>query len=85
MCCTTLTSSRRAAFVHSSIEHLYATTYEPDDELTLATLLAYLNSAVPPDKYEDFDTVEVLNIVKALEGRSALELQGDVLRPIFQK
>ncbi|KZV65071.1 hypothetical protein PENSPDRAFT_614552 [Peniophora sp. CONT] len=74
----------RAAFIHSSIGHLYSTTYEASDELTLATLLVYLNSAVPPDKFEDFDTVEVLDAVKSLVGRGVLELQGDVLRLIAQ-
>ncbi|VDB96631.1 unnamed protein product [Peniophora sp. CBMAI 1063] len=72
----------RAAFVRFSIDHLYATTYELSDELTLASLLVYLNSAAPPDKYEDFDTVEVLEAVKTLTIGGILELQGDVLKPI---
>ena len=70
----------RATFIHNSIEHLYATTYEPSDELTLATLLVYLNSAAPPDKHEDFDTAEVLDAVKSLKGSGILNLEGDVLR-----
>jgi hypothetical protein len=77
-----LTHLYSASFVHRSIAHLYATTYETTDELTLATLLAYLNCAVPPDKHEDFDTVEVLSAAKVLQARGTLELQGDVLRLI---
>jgi hypothetical protein len=69
-----VSSIHRAAFVQRSIAHLYGMTYERTNELTLASLLAHLNCAVPPDKHGDFDTTEVLRAATVLQARGVLEL-----------
>ncbi|ETW78533.1 hypothetical protein HETIRDRAFT_453185 [Heterobasidion irregulare TC 32-1] len=73
--------SGRVRFVARSLRHLFATTYERSDELTLAALVSYLNAAMPPDKHEDFDTAEVSRAALALHAAGAVALAGDVLRP----
>lgn len=70
----------RLNFVYSSIAFLFATTYEPTDEMTISALLAYLNAAMPPDKHEDFDTAEVAKAVAALHDRGDIIFEGDMLR-----
>lgn len=62
------------------MSHLFNTTYEPSDELTIASLVTYLNAAMPPDKHEDFDTAEVTKAAMALQARGQFVLEGDVLR-----
>lgn len=66
--------------MHTSLTHLFATTYAPGDALRVAALLAYLNAAMPPDKHEEFDTAEVARAVGALAGRGRVVFEGDVLR-----
>lgn len=64
----------------SSIEHLFRTTYENTDELTISSLLGYLNSAMPADKHEDFDTAEVAKAVAAMQEKGMVVIEGDVVR-----
>lgn len=64
----------------NSIEHLFSTTYENTDELTISSLLGYLNSAMPADKHEDFDTGEVAKAVAAMQERGMVVIEGDVVR-----
>lgn len=76
----------RRAFIAHSIFYLFSTTYEPTDELPIASLLAYVNAAMPVDKYEEFDTGEVSRWVgmgskeSGKEGREGWRLEGDVVR-----
>lgn len=74
-------SHGRCNFILSTILHLYSTTYESSDELTISLLLSYLNSALPPDKYEEFDTPEVVKAALALQERGKIVFRGDSLRP----
>ncbi|KAJ7053552.1 hypothetical protein C8F01DRAFT_1375120 [Mycena amicta] len=77
--------SGRFAFVWSSIGYLFRTTYESGvDELRISTLLTYVNAALPTDKYEDFDTQEVVRAAGALCAApdAAFALEGDVIRPL---
>lgn len=62
--------------------HLFATTYEASDDLSVSALLTYLNAAMPADKHEDFDTAEVARAVSALAERGRLRFEGDVLRVV---
>lgn len=70
----------RKTFVFNSIEHLFSTTYENTDELTISSLLGYLNSAMPTDKHEDFDTAEVAKAVTAMQEKGMVVIEGDVVR-----
>jgi hypothetical protein len=63
-------------FIHTSITYLFSTTFDSAvDTLSMPALVAYLNAALPPDKWEDFDEGEV---------RTALGLgedgEGEVVR-----
>ncbi|KAH6903716.1 hypothetical protein BKA70DRAFT_1110631 [Coprinopsis sp. MPI-PUGE-AT-0042] len=71
----------RKQFIFSSIQHLFSTTYESTDELTVSTLLAYVNSAMPVDKHEDFDTAEIVKYLAQLKERGRVVFMGDVVRP----
>lgn len=64
----------------NSIEYLFSTTYENTDELTISSLLGYLNSAMPVDKHEDFDTAEVAKAVAAMQEKRMVIIEGDVVR-----
>ncbi|EGN96943.1 hypothetical protein SERLA73DRAFT_161883 [Serpula lacrymans var. lacrymans S7.3] len=70
----------RMKFIFSSIALLFATTYENTDDMTISSLLSYLNTAMPPDKHEDFDTSEVAKAVAALQERGDIIFEGDMLR-----
>ncbi|KAI0075320.1 hypothetical protein K474DRAFT_1709125 [Panus rudis PR-1116 ss-1] len=70
----------RLDFAFASVRHLFKTTYSRADDLTIATLVAYLNAAMPPDKHEDFDTKEVTKAAMALHERGDFVLEGDVIR-----
>lgn len=70
----------RFDFVAKSVRYLFKTTYERTDDLTIATLVTYLNAAIPLDKHEDFDTTEVTKAAAAISDRGEFVLQGDVLR-----
>ncbi|KAJ6533806.1 hypothetical protein DFH09DRAFT_1092389 [Mycena vulgaris] len=72
----------RRAFVFASVEYLFRTTYEASDDMSISSLLAYLNAAVPADKHEDFDTGEVARAASALAARDKdrFALEGDMLR-----
>ncbi|CAL1714460.1 unnamed protein product [Somion occarium] len=70
----------RLDFAFKSIRHLFKTTYARSDDLTIATLVTYLNAAMPPDKHEDFDTTEVIKAATALHERGDFVFVGDVLR-----
>ena len=67
-------------FVAKSVRYLFKTTYERTDDLTIATLVTYLNAAIPLDKHEDFDTTEVTKAAAAISERGDYVLEGDVLR-----
>lgn len=71
---------RRFDYTFRAVSHLFSSTYEPSDELTIASLVTYLNAAMPPDKHEDFDTAEVTKAAMALQARGQFVLEGDVLR-----
>lgn len=70
----------RLEFAFKSVRYLFKTTYERSDDLTIATLVTYLNAAIPPDKHEDFDTTEVTKAAIALHERGDFVLEGDTLR-----
>ncbi|KAK1215550.1 hypothetical protein PQX77_021853 [Marasmius sp. AFHP31] len=72
----------RKQFVYSSIAYLSQTTYEATDEMSVSTLLTYLNAAMPPDKHEDFDTAEVAKAVVATGEKGRYVLEGDLVRRI---
>lgn len=72
--------SRRLDFTHRSIRYLFRTTYGQGDDLTIASLVTYLNAAIPADKHEDFDTTEVTKAATALHERGDVRFEGDVVR-----
>lgn len=67
-------------FIFSSIAYLFMATYEPTDDITISSLLTYLNAAMPPDKHEDFDTAEVAKAAAALSDKGDIIFEGDTLR-----
>ena len=67
-------------FVSASVHHLFSTTYDKSDDLTISALLTYLNAAIPLDKYEDFDTTEVVRAATQMRERGDALFEGDVLR-----
>jgi len=71
----------RANFIHKSIGYLFQTTYLAADEMTIASLVTYLNSALPPDKYEYFDTIEVARVAMTLSKTGPYVFDGNVPRP----
>ena len=77
-----LIAHRRRHFIASSIEHLFRTTYEITDDMTISTLLTYLNAAMPVDKYEDFDTSEVTKAVAFFHAGGRLTFEGDTIRRV---
>ena len=70
----------RLDFTHRSIRYLFRTTYDRGDDLTIASLVTYLNAAIPADKHEEFDTTEVTKAATALHERGDISFQGDVVR-----
>lgn len=48
--------------------------------MTIASLVTYLNAAIPADKHEDFDTTEVTKTATALHERGDVRFEGDVVR-----
>lgn len=72
----------RKQFILASIGHLFATTFESTDDLSISTLVGYLNVAIPQDKYEDFGTSEVIKAAAALQEDGHLVFEGDMLRLI---
>lgn len=70
----------RAKFVSASVFHLFSTTYHQSDDLTISSLLTYLNAAIPLDKFEDFDTTEVVKAATLMRERGDASFKGDVLR-----
>jgi hypothetical protein len=75
-----LISAFRKQFILASIRYLFATTFESMDDLSISTLVGYLNVAVPQDKYEDFGTSEVIKAAAALKDAGHLVFEGDMLR-----
>lgn len=71
----------RLSFISSSVRHLFRTTYERGDELTIGALVNYLNAAMPQDKHEDFDVQEVTRATASLVKSGAIVQEGDLLRP----
>ena len=58
----------RKIFINTSITYLFSTTFDyGTDVLGVQALVAYLNAAMPPDQWEDFDDGEVRG---ALDGGS---------------
>jgi hypothetical protein len=50
----------RKIFIHSSISYLFSTTFDSaTDVLSVRALVAYLNAAMPLDRWEEFDEEEV--------------------------
>lgn len=70
----------RKQFILSSIGHLFSTTFESTDDLSISTLVGYLNIAIPQDKYEDFGTSEVIKTAAALQNDGYIVFEGDMLR-----
>ncbi|KAJ7622045.1 hypothetical protein FB45DRAFT_870282 [Roridomyces roridus] len=57
------------------------TTYEPaHDRLSISALLTYLNTAMPADKHEDFDTGEVVRAAAALAQAVSASVTADARR-----
>jgi hypothetical protein len=50
--------------------------------MSVSTLLSYLNAAMPIDKFEDFDTSEVIKAAVALQDKGKILIEGDMLRPV---
>jgi hypothetical protein len=71
----------RKKFVLVSIRHLFATTYELYDVMTISGLLGFLNAAMPLDKFEEFDTAELVRIAAALHDQGQILFEGDTVRP----
>jgi hypothetical protein len=68
-------------FVARSIMHLSSTTFaNPEDELSICALVAYLNAAFPEDRWREFDTGEVCKIVWWMHARKMVRLEGVVIR-----
>ncbi|KAF8867575.1 hypothetical protein BD779DRAFT_1483203, partial [Infundibulicybe gibba] len=74
--------SGRKNFIFASVDYLFATTYEASDDMSISALLTYLNSAMPQDKHEDFDTSEVIKAASALQEKGRIVFEGDMLRSI---
>jgi len=70
----------RKQFIFASVKHLFLTTFESTDDLSISTLVGYLNVAIPQDKHEDFGTSEVIKAVAALQHEGRLVFEGDMLR-----
>ncbi|KAF7424985.1 hypothetical protein PC9H_010296 [Pleurotus ostreatus] len=70
----------RRNFIFLAIDHLFCTTYENSDDMTISSLLIYLNAAMPPDKHEDFDTPEVVKAVAVFKEKGKVIFEGDTLR-----
>lgn len=70
----------RQAFIWSSICHLYSTTYETTDELSISALNNYLAAAVPQDKFEDFDVAEIVRTLASLRERGEIVLVEDIIK-----
>ncbi|KAK0214849.1 hypothetical protein IW262DRAFT_1403324 [Armillaria fumosa] len=75
----------RLSHIHTSLIHLFRTTYSvPDTDLTVAALVGFLNAGMPEDRWEEFDLREVVRGVGVLarEGRGErrVELEGDIVR-----
>ncbi|THH05702.1 hypothetical protein EW145_g4610 [Phellinidium pouzarii] len=75
------TPNGRLAFISFSVRHLFRTTYERADELSVGALVNYLNVAMPADKHEDFDVQEVTRAAATLAKSGVLVQEGDRLRP----
>lgn len=69
------------AFISASVEHLFKTTYDRGDELSVGALVNYLNAAMPADKHDDFDVQEVTRAAASLAKTGVLVLEGDRLLP----
>jgi hypothetical protein len=74
----------RKHFIASSIDYLFRTTFETFDDMTISSLLTFLNAAMPPDKHEDFDTSEVTKAAAALHAKGRIVFEGDVLRRVIE-
>nr|GAT59510.1 predicted protein [Mycena chlorophos] len=70
----------RRNFIFASIEYLFRTTHESSDDLSVGALLTYVNAAMPTDKHEDYDIVEVARAASVLNGR--FKLEGDMIRVV---
>ena len=68
------------AFVAASVQYLFRTTYEQTDDMSIETLVNYLNAAMPMDKHEDFDTPEVTKTASRLAKAGTLILEGNIVR-----
>lgn len=70
----------RLDFLFGSVKYLFKSTYARTDDLTIASLVGYLNATMPPDKHEDFDTAEATKGALALRERGEFVLEGDTIR-----
>ncbi|KAJ7056811.1 hypothetical protein C8F01DRAFT_1155129 [Mycena amicta] len=75
----------RRNFIWASVEYLFRTTHEASDDLSVGALLTYVNAAMPTDKHEDFDMVEVVHAASALtcsrdREHARYKLEGDMIR-----
>ncbi|RXW12139.1 hypothetical protein EST38_g13715 [Candolleomyces aberdarensis] len=71
----------RKRFLASSIFYLLETTYEWCDDLTIPSLLTYINAAMPVDKHEEFARAEVVEHLVALY-EAGVVLEGDIVRMV---
>ncbi|KAF7311970.1 hypothetical protein MIND_00208700 [Mycena indigotica] len=72
----------RRNFIFASVDYLFHTTHENSDDLSVGALLTYVNAAMPIDKHEDFDMVEVVRVASTLQESSGTRyrLEGDMIR-----
>ena len=59
-------------------EHLFSTPYKNANELTILSLLGYLNLAMPTDKHKHFDTAEVVKAMAAMQEKGMMVIGGDL-------
>ncbi|KAK0466918.1 uncharacterized protein EV420DRAFT_1506121 [Desarmillaria tabescens] len=75
----------RLSHIHTSLIHLFRTTYSvPDTDLTVAALVGFLNAGMPEDRWEEFDLREGRAGRWCLgsrgRGERRVELEGDIVR-----
>lgn len=78
-----LVRSYRLTFIYRSIRYLFGMTYEHSDDMTITSLMNYLNAAMPIDKHEDFDLAEVTKAVRGLSERGKIAVDNnELIRPV---
>ncbi|KAJ7575628.1 hypothetical protein C8J56DRAFT_410026 [Mycena floridula] len=74
------TKIARQRFIAYSIIHLFSTTFESRDNLSISALVMYLNGAMPEDKHKEFEMEEVCHALSFFEKRGRVTLDGENVR-----